>query len=312
MNEVAVTYHDLIARNRRNSALLVAGFVIFIGVLVGIIGSALSSGDPTVAVLLAAFAAVVAAVLATSSYFSGASMILRMSGARRIEHAEDPELYNVVEEMAIAAGVPTPPVYLIDDTALNAFATGRDPEHAAVAITSGLRETLSRDELQAVIAHEMSHVRHFDIRLAMLLATLVGFVVLLTDFFLRGVFWGGAGRRSRRSGDGGGGGAALLVLAIALAVIAPFFAKIIQLAASRQREYLADAGAVELTRNPDAMISALRRLSGDKEVLEVANRATAHLYIVQPIKKWEERSKGLFSTHPPIDERIGRLEKLRR
>jgi heat shock protein HtpX len=238
-------------------------------------------------------------------------MILRMSGARLIEHADDPELYNVVEEMAIAAGVPTPPVYLIEDTALNAFATGRDPEHAALAITRGLREQLSRDELQAVMAHEMSHVRYLDIRLAMLLATLVGLVVLLTDFFMRGVFWGGVGRRGRRGGDNGAGGAAIMLLAIALAIIAPMFAKIIQLAASRQREYLADAGAVELTRNPDAMISALRRLSADKEVLEVANRATAHLYIVQPIKKWEARSKGLFSTHPSIDDRIARLEQLR-
>jgi heat shock protein HtpX len=238
-------------------------------------------------------------------------MILRMSDARRIEHGADPELYNVVEEMAIAAGVPTPPVYLIEDSALNAFATGRDPEHSALAITRGLRETLTRDELQAVMAHEMSHVRHFDIRLAMLLATLVGLVVLLTDFFMRGVFWGGVGRRGRRGGDNAGG-AAIMLLAIALAIIAPIFAKIIQLAASRQREYLADAGAVELTRNPDAMISALRRLSGDKEVLEVANRATAHLYIVQPIKRWEARSKGLFSTHPPIEERIRRLEALRR
>jgi len=161
------------------------------------------------------------------------------------------------------------------------------------------------------MAHEMSHVRHFDIRLAMLLATLVGLVVLLTDFFMRGVFWGGAGRRGRRGGDGAGG-AAIMLLAIALAIIAPIFAKIIQLAASRQREYLADAGAVELTRNPAAMISALRRLGDDKEVLEVANRATAHLYIVQPIKKWEARSKGLFSTHPAIEDRIERIEALAR
>lgn len=307
----AVTYHDLIARNRRNSALLVVGFVVLVVVLVAVMGSALSGGDPAATAGFGAVALVIAVVMALSSYYSGAAMILRMSDARRIEHGADPELYNVVEEMAIAAGVPTPPVYLIEDSALNAFATGRDPEHSALAITRGLRETLTRDELQAVMAHEMSHVRHFDIRLAMLLATLVGLVVLLTDFFMRGVFWGGVGRRGRRGGDNAGG-AAIMLLAIALAIIAPIFAKIIQLAASRQREYLADAGAVELTRNPDAMISALRRLSGDKEVLEVANRATAHLYIVQPIKRWEARSKGLFSTHPPIEERIRRLEALRR
>ncbi len=304
-----VTYHDLIAKNRRNSALLVVGFVLFVAVLVGVMGSALAGGDAASALVFGGLAMVIAIVMALSSYYSGDSMILRMSGANLIEHRDDPELYNVVEEMAIAAGVPAPPVYLIEDTAMNAFATGRDPEHAAVAMTRGLRETLSRDELQAVIAHEMSHVRHYDIRLAMLLATLVGLVVLVTDFFMRGVFWGGAGQR-RRGRSGGGGGAAMLILAVALAIIAPFFAKIIQMAASRQREYLADAGAVELTRNPDAMISALQRLGGDKEVLEVANRATAHMYIVQPIKKWEARAKGMFATHPSIDDRVRRIELL--
>jgi len=305
-----VTYHDLIAKNRRNSALLVVGFVLFVAVLVGVMGSALVGGDPAAALGFGGLALVIAIVMALSSYYSGGSMILRMSGATLIEHRDDPELYNVVEEMAIAAGVPAPPVYLIEDTAMNAFATGRDPEHAAVAMTRGLRETLTRDELQAVIAHEMSHVRNYDIRLAMLLATLVGLVVLVSDFFMRGVFWGGAGRRGRSRSGGGGGGAVMLIVAIALAVIAPFFAKIIQMAASREREYLADAGAVELTRNPEAMISALQRLGGDKEVLEVANRATAHMYIVQPIKKWEARAKGMFATHPSIDDRVRRIELL--
>lgn len=303
-----VTYHDLIAKNRRNSALLVVGFVLFVAVLVGVMGSALTGGDPAATLGFGGLALVIAIVMALSSYYSGGSMILRMSGAKLIDHGDDPELYNVVEEMAIAAGVRAPPVYLIEDTAMNAFATGRDPEHAALAMTRGLRESLTRDELQAVIAHEMSHVRHYDIRLAMLLATLVGLVVLVSDFFMRGVFWGGAGRRGRSRS--GGGGAAMLVVAIVLAVIAPFFAKIIQMAASRQREYLADAGAVELTRNPEAMISALQRLGGDKEVLEVANRATAHMYIVQPIKKWEARAKGMFATHPSIDDRVRRIELL--
>jgi len=307
-----VTYHDLIAKNRRNSALLVVGFVLLVAVLVAVMGSALAGGDAAAGLVFGGLGLVIAIVMALSSYYSGDSMILRMSGAKLIEHGDDPELYNVVEEMAIAAGVPPPPIYLIEDTAMNAFATGRDPEHAAVAMTRGLRETLTRDELQAVIAHEMSHIRHYDIRLAMLLATLVGLVVLVTDFYMRGVFWGGVGRRGRGRSSGGGGGAAMLVLAIALAIIAPFFAKIIQMAASREREYLADAGAVELTRNPDAMISALRRLGGDKEVLEVANRATAHMYIVQPIKKWEARAKGMFATHPSIDDRVRRIELLTR
>lgn len=313
-----VTYHDLIARNRRNSALLVAGFVVFVGVLVTVLSVALVGGDLQSGLWVGAVALTAAGLFAAWSYFGGARAILHMSGGRRIEKADDPELYNVVEEIAIAAGVPTPPVYLIEDTALNAFATGRDPEHAAVAITRGLRERLSRDELQAVIAHEVSHVRHFDIRLSMLLATLVGLVVLLCDFFWRTLrlrFWVGGGRRGRggrRSAGGGALGAVIFAVAILLAVVAPLLARIIQLAASRQREYQADAGAVELTRNPQAMVSALRKLGSDKEVLEAANRATAHLYIVQPIKKWEERAQGLFSTHPPLEERVHRLEQLLR
>ena len=305
-----VTYHDLIARNRRNSGLLVVGFVVFVAVVVGFIGAALARGDPAVGVVVGLLALVAAIAMALSSYFGGASAILRMSGARLVAHADDPKLYNVVEEMAIAAGIPAPPVYMIEDTALNAFATGRDPEHAAVAITRGLRETLSRDELQAVIAHEISHVRNYDIRLAMLLATLVGMVVLVTDFFRRSVFWGGVGRRGKGRDGGGPAAVVIMIVALLLAVIAPLIAKIIQLAASRQREFLADAGAVALTRNPDGVISALRKLGGDKEVLEVANRATAHLYIVQPIKKWEARAQGLFSTHPPLDDRIRRIEQL--
>ena len=299
-----VTYHDLIAKNRRNSSLLVVGFVVFVAVLLGVMGSALTGGDARAAGAFGGTALAIAIVMAFFSYYSGDSMILRMSGAKLIEHGDDPELYNVVEEMAIASAVPLPPVYLIEDTAMNAFATGRDPEHAALAITRGLRETLTRDELQAVIAHEMSHVRHYDIRLAMLLATLVGLVVLVCDSLPRTL------RRTGRRSRGRSGGGAILILAIALAIIAPFFAKFIQLAASRQREYMADAGAVELTRNPEAMILALKRLGGDKEVLEVANRATAHMYIVQPIKKWEARAKGMFATHPSIDDRVRRIELL--
>ncbi len=300
-----MTYHDLIARNRRNSAVLIVGFVLFIGLLVGVLGAGLLGVGPGESLMLATIASLGGALVAIWSYYGGGAAILGMSRARRATRDEDPQLHNVVDELAIAAGVPAPAVYLIDDSALNAFATGRDPEHAAVAITTGLRQRLSRDQLQAVLAHEISHVRHFDIRLATLLATLVGAVVLITDFSWRSMRF----RDASRSRDGGGG-AVLLVVAIVLSLAAPMLARLIQLAASREREYLADAGAVELTRNPDAMIAALRQLGGDREVLEVANRATAHLYIVQPIKRWEKRAKGLFSTHPPIDDRIRRIEQL--
>ena len=194
---------------------------------------------------------------------------------------------------------------------MNAFATGRNPKHASVAITTGLREKLNRDELQGVMAHELSHVRHYDILYAMLMAVMVGVVVMLCDVFLRSL-WFGAGTRRRRDRREGGGAAQaiLLVVAIVLAILAPILARIIQLALSRQREYLADAGGVELTRNPSGLANALLKLSGDKEVLEVANRATAPLYIVHPIKKFEARAKSMFSTHPPIQERVQRLRAL--
>jgi heat shock protein HtpX len=228
--------------------------------------------------------------------------VLAASRAREISHDDAPVLFNVVEEMAIAAGLPMPKVYIIDDSAPNAFATGRDPEHASVAVTSGLLDKLNRDELQGVIAHEMSHVGNFDIRYAMLVGILVGTTVLISDFFLRGLWFGGGGR-----GRGEGGGyiqLIMMVIAIVLAILAPLFARLLQLSISRQREYLADASAVRLTRNPKGLADALQKISGDREVLEAANRATAHLYIVNPVKGFEKRAKGLFSTHPPIEERI--------
>jgi heat shock protein HtpX len=193
---------------------------------------------------------------------------------------------------------------------LNAFATGRDPRHAAVAITRGLRVKLDRAELQGVLAHELSHVRNYDIRFSMLLAVMVGFLVLLTDVFRRWLWWGGGRSRSRREGGAGAIGAVIAIAAILLSIIAPILARFIQLAASREREYLADASAVELTRYPEGLASALEKLGGDKEVLEAANRATQHLYIVNPIKSFEKRAKGLLSTHPPLEERIQRIRAL--
>jgi len=215
--------------------------------------------------------------------------------------------------MAIAAGLPMPRVYVIDDPAPNAFATGRDPQHAAVTITTGLRSKLTRDELQGVIAHEMSHVRNYDIRLMLLMAVLVGTVVMLADLFWQILrFSPGGGRRSR-DGDKGGGGILALVLiivAVLLALIAPILAQIIQLAVSRQREFLADASGVELTRNPLGLANALRKIDADPHDLQVANRGTAHLYIANPIKKFEARAHTAFASHPPIKERIRRLEAL--
>jgi heat shock protein HtpX len=218
--------------------------------------------------------------------------------------------------MRIAAGLPMPRVYLIDDPAPNAFATGRDPKHAAVAITTGLRTKLKRDELQGVMAHEMSHIRNYDIRLMLLMAVLVGTVVMLADFFWQ-ILWyspGGGNKDSNKDSKGGGGsgvvGLVLLVAAVFLAILAPILARIIQLAVSRQREYLADASAVELTRYPQGLASALKKIDADPEVLKKVNRGTAHLYIANPVKKFEAKADSIFASHPPIQDRVRRLEAL--
>src|ERR687893_1318533 len=298
------TFQDRIAANKRKSLALIAVFLAFIAVFGYVIGYAWI-GDPASALFGLGLAFVAGSVSGVVSYYAGGRMVLAASRAREVTHDEVPQLFNVVEEMAIAAGLPMPKVYIIEDSAPNAFATGRDPEHASVAVTSGLLAKLDRDELQGVIAHEMSHVGNFDIRYAMLVGVLVGTTVLISDFFLRGLWFGGG----RRQG-GGQGQIIMLVVAILLAVLAPLFARLIQLSISRQREYLADATAVQLTRNPKGLADALQKISGDREVLEAANRATAHLYIVNPIKKFEKRAKGLFSTHPPIEDRIEILRSM--
>jgi len=298
------TFRDRIAANKRNSLLLIAAFLAFIAVFGYVIGYAWI-GDPVSALFGLVLAFVVGTIAGLVSYYAGDRMVLAASRAREVTHDEAPVLFNVVEEMTIAGGLSMPKVYIIEDSAPNAFATGRDPEHATVAVTSGLLEKLNRDELQGVIAHEIAHVGNFDIRYAMLVGILVGTTVLISDFFLRGLWFGG-----RRREGGGQAQVIMIIVAVVLAVLAPIFARLLQLSISRQREYLADATAVKFTRNPKGLADALQKISGDREVLEVANRATAHLYIVNPIKRFEKRAKGLFSTHPPIEERIQILRSL--
>ncbi len=307
------TFYQQEASNRRKSLLLVIIVALLFAALGFAIGYAYSgyAEGGFIAMLIALFIAV---LLTAGSYFEGDSVVLAASSAKEVTAEQAPQLYNVVTELAIAANVPMPKVYIIDDTAPNAFATGRDPKHASVAITTGLLQKLDREELQGVLGHELSHVRNYDIRFTLLVGVLVGSIALLADFFLRFTFWGGmfgSGRRSRDN-EGGGGGlqAIMFVVAIVLAILAPIFARLVQLAVSRQREYLADASSVELTRNPYGLERALAKIATDKEVLEVANRATQHLYIVNPIKKFESRSQGLMSTHPPILDRINRLRQL--
>jgi heat shock protein HtpX len=309
---VASNFFQLQVANRRKSWLLM-----FVAVaLLGLLGFAIGYGttaDPAMGLVYTLGGLALATVGTVGSYFGGDALVLRASGARPVEVGSHPQLENVVDELALAAGIPRPKLYVIDDSAPNAFATGRDPEHASVAVTTGLLDKLDREELQGVIAHELSHVRNLDIRFALLVGVIVGSIALIADMFLRYSFWFGGGRRGRdREGSAGGGLQLILfILALVLAILAPIVARLVQLAVSRQREYLADASGVELTRNPVGLEQALLKISGDAEVLEVANRSTQHMYIVNPIKKFEERSKGLFSTHPPILERVNRLRALR-
>lgn len=292
--------YEQIARNRRDSWLL-AGLVVAILAALGFaIGYAAVGGTQGGLGLLGVFG-VVAILWSVVGYYSGDRMVLAVSGARRVTHADEPQLFNVVEEMTIAAGLSrVPAVYVLEDAAPNAFATGRDPEHASVAVTRGLLERLDREQLQGVVAHEMSHVRNYDIRFATLVGIMVGIIALVADLFLHARWFGFGGRRSE-----GGGGAAIvfMVLALVLAIVAPLAARAVRFAISRRRELLADGTAVELTRNPLGLAGALRKIAADPARLRMGNRATAHLYIADPLRK-AKKTAGLFDTHPPIELRI--------
>jgi heat shock protein HtpX len=256
-------------------------------------------------------AVVIAAGLAIGSYWKSDQIALSMSRAQPASVEEYPRLHNVVEGLCIAAGLPKPRLYIIQDDAPNAFATGRDPKHAAVAVTTGLLQKMNRIELEAVLAHELSHVQNYDILVSTLAVTMVGAVALLSDIGIRSLWFGG-GRRSR---DDNSGGSLLMILALVFLVLAPIVAKIMQLAVSRRRESLADFSAVEMTRYPPGMVSALEKLRDDQTVVVAGSRATAHLWIEQPMAQKKEegpfsRLNHLFDTHPPLEERIAALREL--
>ncbi|GBE57662.1 hypothetical protein BMS3Abin01_00583 [bacterium BMS3Abin01] len=295
--------YEQISKNKRLSYLLIVVVAVLLLVLGSAIGYATGFG-----VLGLMAAAAIAVVMGLTSYYRGDKMVLVASRAHRVNHDDEPQLFNVVEEMAIAAGSPMPAVYVIEDSAPNAFATGRNPEHSSIAVTRGLMDKLNREELQGVVAHEMSHVRNYDILFATMVGVLVGSIALMADFFLHWGFFTG-GRRGRSSG-GGYLQIAMMALALVMAILAPLAARAVQMSISRKREYMADASAVELTRNPLGLAGALEKISRDQEVLEVANRATAHLYIANPVKKFEKRSKHMFSSHPPIQMRIQALRAM--
>lgn len=245
------------------------------------------------------------------SYYYSDKIVLTISGARPANPKEDKLFTQVSQNLCIGAGIPMPKLYVIEDSAPNAFATGRDPEHAVVCATTGLLSKLNRTELEGVIAHELTHVKNYDIRLMSIVSVMVGLIALLGDWFLRARFWGG---NRDRDNDNGSFGAVIIVLGIIFAILSPIIAQLIQLAISRRREFMADAGGVEITHQPAGLISALEKISEDQEPLEVANKATAHLYIVNPFKSGTNKAvkafANLFNTHPPIEERIKILQKM--
>ncbi len=260
-------------------------------------------------------AIVIAAVQAFSSYWWSDKLALAVSGAREVHKADAPELYRLVENLTIASGLPMPRVYVVDDSSPNAFATGRDPGHSAVAVTTGLLGKLDKPELEGVLAHELSHVGNYDILLGSVVVVLVGFVVLMSDFFLRYTFWfGGGRRRGGGEGEGGQAGAILLLIGIALALLSPLFALLIQLAISRRRELLADSSGALLTRNPNGLADALERITADPQSMRRINKATSHLWIANPLHGTDGRTRGwlagLFDTHPDPALRIARLRRM--
>lgn len=252
------------------------------------------------------FALIIAGIMNLISYFWSDKIVLGISGAKQIDLKSNKELYRIVENLTIAAGLPMPKVYLIDDSAPNAFATGRDPKHAAIAFTAGILQKLNKQELEGVTAHELSHVGNRDTLVMTVVSVLVGTIALLSDFFMRSIWYGDRDREDNKSNT------IFIVLAIAAAVLAPIIATLIQLAVSRRRELLADASGVLLTRYPSGLASALLKISADKEPLEVANRGTAHLYIVNPLKGQDAKVwlAGLFNTHPPVEVRIKALREM--
>jgi heat shock protein HtpX len=301
--------YEQIAANKRKTVLLIFGAIVLLGAVGYVLGLWYGSG---IYGLVGAVA--LAIVLSLGSFFGGDRLVLASTRAREVTPQEQPRLHNIVEGLSIAAGIPKPKVYLVPERAPNAFATGRDPEHSSVAVTEGLLETMNRVELEGVIGHELSHVVDRDVLLGTVVATLVGAVVLISEFFMRSWWWGGV--RGRRGGDRNGGGVEAIIFAVGLVllVLAPIIGQIVRLAVSRQREFLADAQGALLTRYPPGLVSALRKIGAASGIpMRSANNATAHLWLNQPSRIQGEGMgplEKLFSTHPPIEERIRRLEEM--
>jgi heat shock protein HtpX len=304
--------YEQIAANKRKTVLLIFGAIVLLAAVGYVLGLWFGGSGSGVYGLVGAVA--LAVVLSLGSFFGGDRLVLASTRAREVTPQEQPRLHNIVEGLSIAAGIPKPRVYVIPEQAPNAFATGRNPEHSSVAVTEGLLSTMNRVELEGVIGHELSHVVDRDILVGTLVATLVGAVVLISEFFMRSWWWGGI--RGRRGGDRSGGGIEAIIFAVGLAllVLAPIIGQIVRLAVSRQREFLADAQGALLTRYPPGLASALRKIGAASGIpMRSANNATAHLWLNQPSRIQGEGMgplEKLFNTHPPIEERIRRLEEM--
>lgn len=300
-----MTIYSSIASNKRKTFFIIFIFIIFIATVSYILGRALGYGLSFVGIML-----IISGLMSFFSYYYSDKIVLSMSGAKPVDKTDNPELYNIVENLTIASGLPMPKIYVINDPAMNAFATGRDPKHAVVCATSGILAVLKRAELEGVISHELSHVKNYDTRLMGVVAILVGSVALLADFFMRSLWWSGG------DDDNRGSNALFLVIAIVVSILAPIIATLIQLSISRKREFLADADGALLTRYPEGLAAALEKISQDPRVLKSASVATAHFFIEDPFKgDTKKNSKSswfvkLFSTHPPIEERIKALRSM--
>lgn len=300
----SVLIYDRIAANKRTTWLMMTFFVVLLTALVGVIVMAMGGNIGLVGVV-----GIGLIVYALVSYWISTNVVLSISGAHEVTKEEEWEFVRRVENLSIGAGLPMPKTWVLEDSAPNAFATGRDPNNAHVVVTRGLLDKLEPIELEGVLAHELSHIGNYDIRVMTVATVLVGLVALVSDLLLRYTMFGSGHRRSSRD-KGGGGGVILIVVAIVAAVLAPIVAQALRMAISRRREYLADASGALLCRHPEALARALEKIAADPEPLEVANKATAHLYIYNPLREHESFLNNLFNTHPPIEERIRLLRSM--
>jgi heat shock protein HtpX len=301
---MSMDFYEQISHNKKMTYVLFLMFFVLIGILSYIFSFVLDLYFGGGFIFIFSIFGILTIIFAIISYYQSDKIVTAVSGAKEVSKETHAQLHNIVEELCLASGLPKPRIFVINDTAINAFATGRDPQHAVVCVTIGCLTRLNRDQLQGVLAHELSHIKNYDVRTMTIATVLVGIAVLLSDLMIRMFFYG-----SFRNSDSKNSGVfiVVLVVSIVLAILTPVIAKMITFAISRKREFVADASAVEMTRNPEGLASALEVISKDNEPLEVANKATAHLYIANPLNGQKLWMKSLFSTHPPIESRISAL-----